>query len=181
MNLWLVRHATPCVEAGVCYGRSDVAADPRATQQAAQEVARAVPPDAVVICSPLRRCSQLAQELQALLPTVQLRTDARLAEMDFGAWEGMRWDAIGQAAIDAWTDRFATHRPGGGESLQEFMQRVAQVYEDTRRAGRDAVWITHAGVIRAARLLHAGIDQVTDASQWPADAPACGHWDLCAI
>ena len=31
MKLWLVRHAQPLVDAGVCYGRLDVAADPAAT------------------------------------------------------------------------------------------------------------------------------------------------------
>lgn len=181
MRLWLVRHAAPCVEAGLCYGRSDIAADPLATQQAAQQMARDLPADVMLVCSPLQRCTQLADALRALHPTLRLRTDARLAEMDFGAWEGMRWEAIGQAAIDVWTRSFATHRPGGGESVQEFMQRVGQAYDETRQAGRDAVWITHAGVIRAVRLLHAGVRQVTRADQWPQAAPAFGAWDMLAF
>jgi alpha-ribazole phosphatase len=181
MRLWLVRHAAPCVEAGVCYGRSDVAADPQATLLAAQQVVRDLPADAALVCSPLQRCTQLADALRALRPTLSVRTDARLAEMDFGAWEGKPWEAIGQAAIDAWTASFATHRPGGGESVQDFMERVAQAYDEVRQARRETVWVTHAGVIRAARLLHAGVQQVTEASQWPADAPAFGSWEVLAL
>ena len=42
MKIWLVRHAQPLVEAGVCYGASDVAADRAATQDAAQRLAEAL-------------------------------------------------------------------------------------------------------------------------------------------
>lgn len=178
MKLWLVRHAAPCVDAGTCYGRSDISAEPLATQQAAQKLALALPDGATVFSSPLRRCTQLAEALQTLRPALPLRIDERLAEMDFGDWEGRRWDAIGQAALATWVAEFATHRPGGGESVQQFMQRVGQAYGQTRQAGRDTVWITHAGVIRAVRLLHAGVAQVTMASQWPATAPGFGAWEL---
>jgi alpha-ribazole phosphatase len=36
-TLWLLRHAHPLVDAGVCYGRLDVAADAARTVQAAQD------------------------------------------------------------------------------------------------------------------------------------------------
>jgi alpha-ribazole phosphatase len=178
MKLWLVRHAAPRVEAGICYGRSDIAADALATQQAAQKLALALPADVAVTCSPLRRCTQLADAMQVLRPTQPLRIDPRLAEMDFGDWEGRRWDALGQAALDAWVAEFGTHCPGGGESVQQFMRRVAQAYDEALQAGRDAVWISHAGVIRAVRLLHAGVAEVTTANQWPATAPGFGTWEL---
>jgi len=38
------------------------------------------------------------------------------------------------------------------------------------------VWITHAGVIRAATLLTQGLRQVQRADQWPIAAPAWGAW-----
>jgi hypothetical protein len=43
---------------------------------------------------PPRRCQQLAQALQDVRPDVRFDTGARLAEMNFGAWEGQRWDAL---------------------------------------------------------------------------------------
>jgi len=43
VSLWLVRHAQPLIESGVCYGALDVAADETATTQAAQALARHYP------------------------------------------------------------------------------------------------------------------------------------------
>jgi alpha-ribazole phosphatase len=99
--------------------------------------------------------------------------------MDFGTWEGQRWDALDAAALQAWTDDFAHHRPGGGESVNGFMARVTQrVGRGCIQLGTDPVWITHAGVIRAAALLHAGQVSVTQAAQWPADACGFGQWKV---
>ncbi len=176
MRLWLVRHATPLVAAGTCYGALDVAADAQATQQAALALAQALPPHAMLRSSPLQRCTQLAAALCALRADLTFTTDHRLREMDFGAWEGKRWDALDAAALQAWTDDFAHHRPGGGESVHGFMARVAQAWDDAASHGTEQVWITHAGVIRAATLLHTGQGSVTQAAQWPATACGFGQW-----
>jgi alpha-ribazole phosphatase len=40
------------------------------------------------------------------------------------------------------------------------------------------VWITHAGVIRAAGLLARGVTHLDDASQWPREAPGFGAWTV---
>ena len=78
MRLWLVRHATPLVAAGTCYGALDVAADAQATQQAALALARALPPGAVLRSSPLQRCTQLAAALFAL------RADEKMMRLSLG-------------------------------------------------------------------------------------------------
>jgi alpha-ribazole phosphatase len=173
--MWLARHAKPLIEPGVCYGQLDVAADAEANLACAEALAEALPQGLHIICSPLQRCEQLAQVLSGLRADLTYRTDPRLKEMDFGQWEGQRWDDIGAAAIDAWVADFAHYRPGGGESARAFMQRVTAAWdENSRRA--DTLWITHAGVIRAAMLLHSGQRQVVRASQWPIAVPAFGDW-----
>ena len=43
MRLWLVRHARVQLAAGLCYGASEVAADPAHTQQVAAALAAALP------------------------------------------------------------------------------------------------------------------------------------------
>jgi alpha-ribazole phosphatase len=175
-RLWLVRHATPLVAAGTCYGALDVAAAAQATQQAAQALARALPQGAVLRSSTLQRCTQLATALCALRTDLSFTTDSRLREMDFGSWEGRRWDALDAAALQAWSDDFAHHRPGGGESVHGFMARVTQAWDEAPTTGTDLVWITHAGVIRAATLLHTDQVPVTQAAQWPAAACGFGQW-----
>lgn len=181
MKLWLVRHAQPLVPAGVCYGASDVPADAAATQDCATQLAPELPAGISLLSSPLQRCTQLAQELRRLRPDVSLRTDARLVEMDFGCWEGQPWDAIPRDAYDAWTADFGAHRFGGRESVDELMRRVAAVQAETLREGRDAVWITHAGVMRAMALLAQGQMRVTQAQQWPRQAPHWGAWQVLEL
>lgn len=176
-----MRHARPCIEPGLCYGSSDVAADAEATRQAGLSLASRLPPSIAVRGSPLRRCTQLADTLIELRPDLHCVPDARLAEMDFGRWEGRPWDAIGVAAVEAWTRDFASHRPGDGESVNAFMARVAAVFDETRAASLDAVWITHAGVIRAATLLARGMRTVRNAADWPRQAPAWGDWQQLTL
>lgn len=179
MKLWLVRHAAPLVPPGTCYGRLDMPADAAGTATAAQALAHALPPGTPVHHSPLQRCERLAQALQALRPDLTCQADERLAEFDFGAWEGQPWDAIAAADYDAWTARFAHYRPGGGESLGAMLQRVHAALRQVRQsAGReDHAWITHAGVARCVQwLVAAPPGALPEARQWQIPAPAFGAW-----
>lgn len=174
--LWLIRHAQPLVDAGVCYGATDMDADAASTAASAQAVATLLPHAAQLWCSPLRRCVQLARAVYGLRPDLALGLDPRLVEMDFGSWEGWRWDAIPRSAIDAWTAQFWLQRFGGRESVSELMVRVGAAWNDARQAQAPVVWVTHAGVIRAATLLARGVTVAHRADQWPAQAPGFGQW-----
>jgi alpha-ribazole phosphatase len=96
--------------------------------------------------------------------------------MDFGAWEGLRWDAIAPADFAAWTADFAGHRCGGAESVRAFMERVGLAFADARAAGRDTLWITHGGVVRAATLLARGAPPPRQAADWPQAGLEFGAW-----
>jgi alpha-ribazole phosphatase len=107
---------------------------------------------------------------------LSLREDDRLVEMNFGAWEGQRWEAIARNELDAWTADFRHWRCGGAESVGDIMHRVGAALEDTKASTHAAVWITHAGVIRAARLIANGQATIERADQWPVQAPSYGAW-----
>lgn len=169
-TLWLVRHAQPLIESGVCYGATDIPADAAATRTSALELAQQLPRGTRIICSPLQRCMQLSDALLRLRPDLGANTDVRLVEMDFGCWEGVRWSDIPKSAIDAWTAQFGHWRFGGTESVQELMDRVAAAWAQTRDATGPVAWITHAGVIRAALLLHRNVETVQRSDQWPRQA-----------
>ena len=183
-RLWLVRHAAPLVAPGTCYGALDVPADAQATRAAAERLATALPPGARVAHSTLQRCELLAHDLQALRPDLTFAPDARLREMDFGRWEGQTWDAIGKSAIDTWVAGFATHAPGGGESLAHMLHRVAAALQTARewrtnQRAEDVVWITHAGVARCvAWLQERGESALPRSEDWPAAAPGWGEWEI---
>lgn len=181
MKLWLLRHARVTLKAGLCYGASDVPADPELTRQAAEATASLLPPGLPVRVSGLGRAQQLARALHRLRADLGVATiDMRLNEMDFGQWELQRWDVIPRAAFDDWMADFAHHRFGGAESTQQIIERVADAIDDLREQSvAEAVWITHAGVIRAAQFiaLH-GRGPIRYASQWPRVAPEPGGWTL---
>ena len=186
-RLWLVRHAQPLVEPGLCYGSSDLPADAADTERAANELAAVLPAGATLLMSGLQRAQQLARALHALRPELAPPvSDPRLNEMDFGRFELSRWDSIARVEFDAWTDNFHSYRFGGRESVDELLARVGQALRDQLqgRSGSvapgsgssDLVWFTHAGVIRAARLLHTRPDARPLATDWPVQAPAFGGW-----
>ena len=78
-----------------------------------------------------------------------LRFDPRLAEIDFGAWEGRPWDAIPRAdQIDAWAADVGGYAPPGGESPRPVAGARARI-PSTALPDRDTVVVTHAGVIRS--------------------------------
>lgn len=187
MKRWLARHAQPLIEQGICYGQLDLPADADHTLASARLLAAALPAQIHLSCSPLQRCEQLALALLALRPDLTCKTDARLQEMNFGRWEGRAWAAIAPAELQAWTDNFAHYKPGSvgdggidnsadsGESVSRFMARVASAFDELPHDA-DTLWITHAGVIRAASLIAGGMRQLDDAAQWPLAAPAYGQW-----
>ena len=185
MKLWLLRHARIVAAPGLCYGRTDLEADAGETRAAAERIAPLLPANSPVLSSPRTRCRVLANAIAAMRPDLSLRVDERLAEMDFGAWEGQVWSSIGREAIDAWMRDFADAPTGGdcgslgaGETVREFMQRVGAAFDEWTARGRDALWVTHAGVQRAVQLLHAGVRCPENAAQWPLDAAETGNW-LC--
>ena len=174
--MFLVRHAQPLVDVGVCYGQLDMKADVSATLQCAQALVKVLPQRITIVTSPLQRCEQLAHMLIAVAPDLTLKKDARLQEMNFGAWEGQPWAAIARSELEAWTTHFATYQPGGsGESVNTFMARVASAFDELPR-NTDTLWVTHAGVIRAVELIASGTRQLQRADQWPMAAPAYGQW-----
>lgn len=164
MRLILVRHPQPLAAPGLCYGSSDLPAAPDdvARVHAALLASASIPPGTALYSSPLQRCTALAARLGPHI------LDARLAEMDFGAWERRSWDEIPRAEVDAWAADLAGCRPGGGESVTMVAERVAAFRADLlRRHGGSAhvqadappaaAIICHAGTMRLLVALEVGL------------------------
>lgn len=177
MKLWLLRHARVQLASGICYGASNIKADGEHTQQAAAAAASVLPARLSVRVSSLDRARVMADQLCVLRPDLGLpEIDVRLSEMNFGVWEGQPWDTVPKSAFDAWTANFADHPFGGVESTQQVIDRVAAALADACAMDvPEALWVTHAGVIRAVKyLLSHGVERIKDARQWPIAAPAPG-------
>lgn len=142
-----LRHPAVAVT-GTCYGRLDLDCGPEADAAIAALLAE-LPPAPALLTSPAGRCRVLADRIAARdgVPAV---ADDRLCELDFGAWEGRLWSAIDRAESDPWAADPVNRAPPCGESFAALLARVASALAE---APEDAVIVTHAGPIRAARMI----------------------------
>ena len=167
-RLWAVRHA-PVRAAGLCYGRSEVEPVLAAGPAAARVLALGTWSIGQVWSSPSARCCAPAARVAAALG-VPLVIDERLYELDFGAWEGRRWDelhALDGAALARWGADWLRAAPPGGETVAQLEGRVRAWWAGLRR-DHEHLLLAHAGVIRAL--------QVITGADWPtAMATAIEH------
>ena len=145
------RHPRPLVGARMCYGRMDVALAEPAERGAAAIIAAAVDPVERIVSSPSSR-ALLVAKVVAGLTGASIHTDDRLVEMDFGAWEGQLWSAIGRGEVDAWAADPLRYCPGGGENVLAVLGRVRRAWTGIASSAETTLVVTHAGPIRC--LLH---------------------------
>ncbi len=122
IRLRLIRHPKPDVAVGVCYGRLDIPPDQADLERLVTELHQTDAPD-LVYSSPLQRCHRTAVAMHAKgWPAPDL--DSRVAEMNFGDWEGQLWDDIDRQEIERWRLNIADHVPPGGESVRTVAARA---------------------------------------------------------
>jgi alpha-ribazole phosphatase len=148
MKIVLIRHPTPVIAAGVCYGRLDVAAEPEAAIEVHRRALDACAAGVSRIwTSPARRCQELARSLAQSLAVTAI-ADPRLQELDFGSWEGKFWDGVARAELDAWAASPLTFAPPGGESGTELIARVHDFHDDLRRHQQACIVVSHGGPLK---------------------------------
>jgi alpha-ribazole phosphatase len=154
MELYLIRHTTPDITKGLCYGQSDLD-----TTDSFEQEARCIKPHlphyiSHVFSSPLQRCRKLAEYLFPAQPIV---FDDRLKEINCGSWEMKLWDEIDKQHLRSWMDDFVHTSMPGGESYVDLYNRVVQFLQSLPQQGAIAL-VAHGGVIRS---ILSYIEQIT--------------------
>ncbi|HEX9513765.1 MAG TPA: alpha-ribazole phosphatase family protein [Puia sp.] len=158
-EIYLIRHTTPAVAKGICYGQTDLDITESFHEEAA--VIRQYLPEGIVSVhsSPLQRCSRLASHLFPAHPIV---LHDELMEIHCGEWEMRGWDDLPKEEIDPWMKDFVQVRIPGGESYLDLHQRVTRCYETirtgssaTREASTAAASCSDAGPL--AIVAHGGV------------------------
>lgn len=129
----------------------------------------------LIISSPLTRCLALAEGLLSNLnqkvskhlqidieqgKKVQvnealLQVNKDFQEINFGQWEGLTWQAIGQQPIEEWSNSLLDYTFPNGESAREFDRRVIQAWDKLQhqlselQQSKTVIIICHAGVVRS--------------------------------
>lgn len=146
MSIYLIRHTTPLIEKGTCYGQADIDVTESFYDEA--DIIGQHLPDGLqaVYSSPLQRCRRLAEHL---FPRHDIRFEHDLKEINCGEWELQRWDDIPRAVIDPWMNDFVNVCIPGGESYVEVFARVSRCFHAVAATGQTAAIVTHGGVIRS--------------------------------
>ncbi len=147
MDLFLIRHTTPAVAKGICYGQTDL--DTTASFEAEAAIIRQHIPEQVerVYSSPLQRCSKLALHLYPGHTPVY---HPELMELYCGEWEMQHWDEIPKALLDPWMKDFVQVRVPGGESYMDLYHRTTACFQSiAAQPHASAVVVAHGGVLRS--------------------------------
>jgi alpha-ribazole phosphatase len=170
------RHPEPIGAAGLCIGHTDLPVDSRKAKRLAHRIRRYVRQNPAVFAlhpqskcqvytSPLRRGADVGRWLKRW--GWRHHTDAALMEMDFGAWDGLTWEQIGEPAVTAWCAEFSHYADHGGETLAALFDRC-QAWAGAAPMQSVRCVVGHAGWINAARLLSDRRGLPAHASEWPA-------------
>lgn len=179
-NIYLIRHGDVDLAPDICYGHLDCKvtdsfdADLKKlsnyfdSKLNLSNKAGEVGSLPIIITSPLSRCHQLANGLfehfkcqtelvgnsSTNLP-IQLKSNDGFKEINFGDWEGMTWNNIGEKKIEDWNENFFDYTFPQGESARSFFKRVENAWNgliselSEKDESQTVVIISHAGVIRS--------------------------------
>ncbi|TGK08526.1 histidine phosphatase family protein [Leptospira selangorensis] len=167
MEIFLVRHTTPEVEPGTCYGKSDLGL-PSSFEKEAENVLKLLPEKVHSIrTSPLFRCYSLAEYISKHLESKSItpawKVDSNIQELDFGDWEGRLWEDLPRSETDPWMEDFVNRRPPGGETYSELKTRILRSWEEGLQEAKSwenlkkeegetseykTIWVSHGGPIR---------------------------------
>ena len=143
-----MRHPKILISRDHCYGQHDVLPCPEHLNELYEENKDLIKKFDFIYSSPLTRCAALAKKLSS-----SVIFDERLKEIHFGDWEMRKWEEIGHTPQDFWLESKGNFRFPGGESFKEFKNRIADFSKTEEKNLKNALLITHSGVIRALFVL----------------------------
>lgn len=135
----------------------------RASAERLRQRLASVPLDRIV-SSPLARAAETARIVGAGRVSVEL--DQRLAELDYGRWEGLTVEVIDErfpGERDQYSADPASHRVGGGESGRQVARRLGPVIDEllewaeSAGGGRTCLMVGHSSSNRVLLAMLLGV------------------------
>lgn len=146
MEVYLIRHTTPDIAKGICYGQTDIGLMENLFTEEVKAIRSKTPTDIEhFYTSPLHRCKKVTQQL-----TSNYTENSRLMELNFGDWENKSWNELNQTQVTEWMNDFVNNKTPNGENYVDLHQRTTLFIETLLATNYNKVAIiTHAGNIRS--------------------------------
>lgn len=145
MEIYLIRHTTPALASGICYGQADIEVA-ESFEEEAKLIQQQLPVEINIYSSPLKRCIHLANHIY---PNKAIIQSGELKEMHFGEWELKAWDNIPAEPLNIWMKDFVNVRVPGGENYLDLYSRTISFYNQVIINNQSAAIFTHSGNIRS--------------------------------
>tara|TARA_B100000575_G_C23116946_1_gene645809 strand:+ start:1445 stop:2044 length:600 start_codon:yes stop_codon:yes gene_type:complete len=145
MEIFVIRHTEVYNPENLCYGNFDIPLM-RNYKNKSKKFFDNLPKDLdKIYTSPSKRCTDLIKSMNLKFSEI-----TELRELDFGDWEGKKWDEINQIDLNIWMHDFINNSPKNGEKMIDLYYRVIQFTESIIDLNFSKIlFVTHAGVIRA--------------------------------
>ena len=146
MQVYLVRHTTPNIAKGICYGQTDIDVNENLFTEELKIIKTKLPNNIeAFFTSPLKRCKTLAANL-----TSNFLENSNLMEMNFGNWENKKWDEIVSDEFNNWMENFVEVKTPNGENFIELSNRTNLFVDELlQKEYKSIAIVTHAGNIRS--------------------------------
>ena len=111
MELFVIRHTEVQNPNNLCYGNYDISLKPN-YEHKSKIFFKNLPNDLdQIYSSPSKRCTDLLD-----LHNLNFNIHNDLRELDFGDWEGKKWDDIDQTDLNYWMEDYVNRSPKNGEN-----------------------------------------------------------------
>ena len=145
MELFVIRHTEVQNPNNLCYGNYDISLKPN-YEHKSKIFFENLPNDLdQIYSSPSKRCTDLLD-----LHNLNFNIHNDLRELDFGDWEGKKWDDIDQTHLNYWMGDYVNRSPKNGEKMIDLYKRSIEfTYKLVELDLQKILLVTHAGVIRS--------------------------------
>ena len=158
MELFVIRHTEVQNPNNFCYGNFDIPLNPN-YELKSKMFFENLPNDLdQIYSSPSKRCTDLLD-----FQNISFSTHNDLRELDFGDWEGKKWDDIDEKDLNYWMEDYVNRSPKNGEKMIDLYNRSIEfTYKTFESNCQKILFVTHAGVIRAlfAEALKINLNQI---------------------
>jgi len=162
MELFVIRHTEVQNPNNLCYGNYDISLKPN-YEHKSKIFFENLPNDLdQIYSSPSKRCTDLLD-----LHNLNFNIHNDLRELDFGDWEGKKWDDIDQKHLNYWMEDYVYRSPKNGEKMIDLYKRSIEfTYKLVELDLQKILLVTHAGVIRSliSEALSINLNQIFNVS-----------------